>query len=94
MHYHLYTVMVDADCCGVSRDAFLEAMTAQNIGVGRALPFIPEHPYYRERYGWRPDDFPMARRIGVQTVSLPLSPALNDADVDDVIEGVRRAVRA
>ena len=90
--YHLYTVMVDKERCGIARDDFLDAMTAQNIGVGVHYLAIPEHPYYRKRYGWRPGDFPEARRIGRQTVSLPLSPALNDADVEDVIEGVHRVV--
>lgn len=90
--YHLYTVMVDEERCGVSRDAFLEAMTEQNIGVGVHYLSIPEHPYYRERYGWRPDYFPEALRIGRQTVSLPLSPALSDSDVGDVIAAVRKVL--
>jgi len=90
--YHLYTVMVNEDLCGTERDAFLEAMTAQNIGVGVHYLAIPEHPYYRERYGWRPGDFAEALRIGRQTVSLPLSPALSDADVGDVIAAVREVL--
>ena len=89
---HLYTVLVDEERCGVARDPFLEAMTAQGIGVGVHYLAIPEHPYYRERFGWRPDDYPAARRIGRQTVSLPLSPALNDADVTDVVRAVRRVL--
>ena len=89
---HLYTVLVDEERCGVARDPFLEAMTAQGIGVGVHYLAIPEHPYYRERFGWRPDDYPAARRIGRQTVSLPLSPALSDADVADVVRAVRRVL--
>ena len=91
---HLYTVMVDEERCGIARDDFLDAMTAQNIGVGVHYLALPEHPYYRERYGWRLGDFPEAWRIGRQTASLPLSPALKDADVEDVIEGVHRVVGA
>jgi len=89
---HLYTVLVDEERCGVARDPFLEAMTAQGIGVGVHYLAIPEHPYYRERFGWRPGDYPAAQRIGRQTVSLPLSPALNDADVTDVVRAVRRVL--
>ena len=88
--FHLYTVLVDEERCGVARDAFLEAMTAHSVGVGVHYLSIPEHPYYRERFGWRPDDFPEAQRIGRQTVSLPLSPALSDDDVTDVVRAVRR----
>jgi len=90
--YHLYTVLVDEERCGISRDAFLEAMTKQNIGVGVHYLSIPEHPYYRENFGWRPGDYPVAQRIGRQTVSLPLSPALSDADVDDVVAAVRKVL--
>jgi dTDP-4-amino-4,6-dideoxygalactose transaminase len=89
---HLYTVLVDEERCGVARDLFLEAMTAQGIGVGVHYLAIPEHPYYRERFGWRPGDYPAAQRIGRQTVSLPLSPALGDGDVADVVRAVRRVL--
>lgn len=83
--YHLYTLMIDEARCGVSRDAFLEAMTAHKIGVGVHYLSIPEHPYYQERFGWRPDDYPQAMQIGRQTVSIPLSPKLSNGDVEDVI---------
>jgi dTDP-4-amino-4,6-dideoxygalactose transaminase len=87
---HLYTILVDPARAGVSRDGFLEAMTAHNIGVGVHYLSIPEHPYYRERFGWRPEEFPHAARIGRSTVSIPLSAKLTDADVDDVIEAIHR----
>ena len=45
---HLYTLLIDEQRTGVTRDAFLEAMTRQNIGVGVHYLSIPEHPYYRE----------------------------------------------
>jgi len=86
--YHLYTILVDESRTGISRDDFLEAMTRQNIGVGVHYRSIPEHPYYRSTFGWRPEDYPNASRIGRQTVSLPLSPKLSDEDVEDVIRAV------
>lgn len=92
--YHLYTVLVDQQAPGVSRDRFLDAMTRENIGVGVHYLSIPEHPYYQERFGWRPEDYPHAMRIGRQTVSLPLSPFLNDSDADDVIMAVRKVLGA
>ena len=86
--YHLYTVLVDRDRTGISRDEFLNAMTAHNIGVGVHYLGIPEHPFYQQKFGWRPEDTPHATRVGRQTVSLPISARLTDADVDDVIEAV------
>lgn len=88
--YHLYTLMIDEARCGVSRDAFLEAMTREGIGVGVHYLSVPELTYYQQRFGWRPDAWPHAMRAGRQTVSIPLSARLTDADVDDVIAAVRR----
>jgi dTDP-4-amino-4,6-dideoxygalactose transaminase len=84
--FHLYTILVDIETSGISRDAFLDAMTRQNIGVGVHYLSIPEHPYYQKTFGWRPEDYPHAMRIGRQTVSLPISAKLSDGDVDDVIK--------
>jgi dTDP-4-amino-4,6-dideoxygalactose transaminase len=63
-----------------------------NIGTGVHYRAIPEHRYYRERFGWRGEHTPNAWRIGRQTVSLPLSPRLTDEDVTSVIEAVREVV--
>lgn len=87
--YHLYTILVDEAKTGISRDAFLSAMHALHIGTGVHYLSIPEHPYYRERFGWRPEAYPNAQRIGQQTVSLPLSPKLTDSDARDVVEAVK-----
>lgn len=87
--FHLYTVLVDPELCGLERDDFIRALQAANIGVGVHYLSIPEHPYYQESYGWRPNDFPNAMRIGRQTVSLPLSPKLSDDDVAYIINVVQ-----
>ncbi|MFQ5401644.1 MAG: DegT/DnrJ/EryC1/StrS family aminotransferase [Anaerolineae bacterium] len=87
--YHLYPILVDEAVCGISRDDFMAAMTRLNIGVGVHYLSIPEHPFYQERFGWRPEDTPHAMKIGRQTVSLPLSPKLSNGDVEDVITAVR-----
>jgi dTDP-4-amino-4,6-dideoxygalactose transaminase len=86
--YHLYTILVDEQAAQISRDAFLAAITAHNIGVGVHYMSIPEYPFYQKTYGWRPENYPVAMRIGRQTVSLPLSARLSDQDVTDVIHAV------
>jgi len=90
--YHLYTILIDEEKTGISRDGFLNAMTANNIGVGVHYLSIPEHPYYQKTFGWKPEDYPHAMRIGRQTLSLPLSAKLTDEDVGDVVEAVRVVV--
>lgn len=86
--HHLYTILIEEARAGISRDAFLDAMTARNIGVGVHYLSIPEHPVYQEKFGWRPEDYPNAMRTGRQTVSLPLSAKLADDEVLRVIEAV------
>lgn len=88
--YHLYTILVDKERSGIGRDAFLDAMTSRNIGVGVHYLSIPEHPYYQNTFGWKPEDYPNAMRIGRQTASLPISAKLEDKDVEDVIGAVVR----
>ncbi|MHC4158900.1 MAG: DegT/DnrJ/EryC1/StrS family aminotransferase [Planctomycetota bacterium] len=90
--YHLYTIMIDEEKCGISRDEFLDAMTAHNIGVGVHYLSIPDHPYYQKIFSWKPEKYPYAMRIGRQTVSIPLSAKLTDQDVADVIEAVKRVL--
>src|SRR6185437_14948052 len=86
--YHLFTVMVDEARCGISRDDFLNAMNACRIGTGVHYLSVPEHPYYQQHFGWKPEQWPNAMRLGRQTVSLPLSPKLTDADAERVIDAV------
>jgi dTDP-4-amino-4,6-dideoxygalactose transaminase len=87
---HLYTIMLDPRRCGMRRDDFLNAMNAARIGTGVHYLAIPEHPYYQQRFGWRAEQWPHAMKLGRETVSLPLSPALSERDVDRVIDTVRR----
>ena len=87
--YHLFTIGIDGHRCGIERDAFLDAMTAARIGVGVHYLSVPEHPYYQKRFGWTPEAFPHAMRVGRQTVSLPLTPKLTDGDVERVVKAVR-----
>lgn len=81
--------MIDPGACGIHRDAFLDGMNKLRIGTGVHYLSIAEHPYYQDRFGWRPESVPNAMRIGRETVSLPLSPQLADADVERVIAGVQ-----
>jgi len=83
--WHLFVLRLR----GVDRDRFVAAMTARKVGT--SVHFIPLHlhPYWRGRYGWRPEDFPAALASYRRSVSLPIFPRMADADVDRVIEAVR-----
>ncbi len=87
--YHLYTILIDKERCGIARDDFLDLMTRAGIGVGVHYLSIPEHPYYQKRFGWQAEAWPNAMRVGRSTVSLPLSARLNEDDVQRIIDAVR-----
>lgn len=89
---HLYTLMVDQDHCGLTRDEFMQRLYRLNIGTGVHYVGVHLHPYYRERFGFTEQDFPNATWISMRTVSIPLSPKLTDVDVQDVIDAVRSIV--
>lgn len=91
--YHLFTVLIDEKKTGVSRDQFLKEMTRRSIGVGVHYLSIPEHPYYRKKFGWKPVNYPFAMRTGQQTVSLPLSAKLTDDQVGRIIETVKEILQ-
>ena len=63
-------------------------MIKRKIVVGVHYQPIPEHPYYQETFGWNSEDYPHALKYGTETVSLPLSPKLTEADVNDVVEAI------
>ena len=80
---HLYQVLLEPDA-PLSRDELLQGLTELNIGTGVHYRAVHLHPYYRERYGLAPEDFPVANTISERTLSLPLGPSVTDADQDDV----------
>ena len=91
---HLYTLLVDIDRLRVGRDQIVEDLKQEGIGTGIHFISLHLHPYYRDRFGFSPDDFPEARHISERTISLPLSARLTAQDVDDVIAAVRKTLLA
>jgi dTDP-4-amino-4,6-dideoxygalactose transaminase len=87
---HLYTILIDTEAIGKSRDHVLDELIRLNVGTGVHYTALHLHRYYRERFDFREGMFPHAEWIGQRTLSLPLSTKLTDKDVGDVIDAVRR----
>lgn len=87
--YHLFTAFVEPERMSISRDAFLSALNAQGIGAGVHYLSVAEHSFYQEKYAWQPDMWPVAMKLGRNTVSLPLSAALSEHDYSKVVAAVR-----
>ena len=86
---HLYTLLIDETVAGMTRDQFLQALHRNGVGCGVHYRALHVHPYYRNRFGFSPNDFPNAFYVGEHTISLPLSPHLTDDQVARVIAVVR-----
>lgn len=89
---HLYVIRLRLEALRIDRSRFVEELRALNIGT--SVHFIPIHlmTYYRDRYRFKPEDFPIANAAFQRIISLPLSPHLADRDVEDVIEAVTQTV--
>ena len=86
--WHLYILRLNLDRLRIDRARFIEELKARKIGV--SVHFIPLHlhPYYRQTYGYKPEDFPIAYREYLRMISLPIYSKMSDQDVQDVIEAV------
>lgn len=87
--WHLFPIRIKPGALKISRDEFIEGMRKRNIGT--SVHFIAVHTftYYREKYGFKDGDFPVAFGESERLVSLPLHPGLSDGDVGDVVGAVR-----
>src|SRR5690606_19591899 len=73
---------------GLDRNSFVDELKERNIGF--SVHYRPLHmmSYYREKYGFAPDQFPVAKDAYERMVSLPLHPRLTEDDITDVISTV------
>jgi dTDP-4-amino-4,6-dideoxygalactose transaminase len=87
--FHLYAVEIGPDF-GCSRKRFVNAMHAENIGVQVHYVPLHYHPYFQREFGYERGAYPNAEALYERIVSLPLFPAMDDSDITDVIQAVRR----
>ena len=91
--WHVFTPLLPLTQRRISRAEFIEAMKARGIGVGVHYPAIHLFSAYRA-LGYREGQFPNAERIGRETVTLPLFPAMTPADVERVVAATNDILRS
>ena len=86
--WHLYMLRLNLEQLRIDRAQFL--IELKNRNIGSSVHFIPLHihPYYRETYGYKPEDFPVAYREYSREISLPIYSKMSDQDISDVISAV------
>ena len=87
--WHLYPIRVKPP---VDREEVYRALRAEGLGVN--VHYIPVHlhPYYRERFGYRGGEFPVAEAAYHQLISLPMFHGMTDDDVEDVTTAVAKVM--
>jgi dTDP-4-amino-4,6-dideoxygalactose transaminase len=90
--WHMFQVLIDFPAQGMTRPEFQARMAERGICSGVHYPCIPGLAYYRSQ-GYRAEDTPVAARVGRETVTLPLFPAMTDADVARVCQELRDLLR-
>jgi perosamine synthetase len=90
--WHLYPIRLDAAKLTCDRGQIFRALRAENIGVNVHYIPIHFHPYYRDRFGYKQGDFPVAEDAYARLLSLPMFHGMSDQDVDDVIHAVKKVV--
>jgi dTDP-4-amino-4,6-dideoxygalactose transaminase len=89
---HLFMVTLRSDRLRIDRDGFASALRQENVGSGVHYRGLHLQPYYRERYGLRPEDLPVATFVSEHVLSLPLFPTMSDDDVLTVVEAVEKLI--
>jgi dTDP-4-amino-4,6-dideoxygalactose transaminase len=90
--WHMFQVLIDFPAQGMTRPEFQARMADRGIGIGVHYPCIPGLAYYRSQ-GYRAEDTPVAARVGRETVTLPLFPAMSDDDIPRVCRELRALLR-
>ncbi len=90
--WHLYPIRLDLAKLSGGRAEVFRALRAENIGVN--VHYIPVHlhPYYKEQFGYRGGEFPMAEAAYESLISLPMFHGMSDGDVEDVVRAIEKVI--
>ena len=88
--WHLYPIRVDTTKLSADRGQLFHALRSENIGVN--VHYIPVHlhPYYRDQFGYKGGECPVAEGAYEQLISLPMFHGMNEQDVEDVLSAVKK----
>ncbi len=90
--WHLYPIRLNLETLTADRRQVFRALRAENIGVNVHYIPVHRHPYYRDRFGYRGGEYPIAEDAYERLISLPMFHSMSDEDVEDVIRAVNKVV--
>ena len=90
--WHLFVLRL-SDAASITRDEVIQQLS--DAGIGTSVHYVPLHrqPYWRDRYGLRPEQFPVADAAYQHMFSIPLFTAMSDAEQERIITALRQIVQ-
>lgn len=92
--WHLYPIRFELGRMSAGRAEIFRALRAENIGVNVHYIPVHYHPYYRQRFGYKGGEFPVAEAAYEALISLPMFHGMKDEDVEDVVAAVKKVIAA
>jgi perosamine synthetase len=87
--WHLFPIKLRLDHLSICRDSFVKKLKRAGITCSVHWRPLHLHPYYREKFGWEPQDFPVATAVWKRLISLPIFPGMHESEVQHVIDTVK-----
>lgn len=92
--WHLYPIRLKLEGLSTGRTEVFRALRAENLGVNVHYIPVHQHPYYRERFGYKGGEYPVAEDAYERLISLPMFHSMTDRDIEDVIAAVGKVCEA
>ncbi len=90
---HLYRILIKPEKLNCNRNEFIHILQKENIGSGIHYPALHTSIYYKKQFNYQEGMFPITEKVGENTISLPLSPYMNEKDVNDTIIAIEKVIR-
>lgn len=88
--WHLFPVRLRLERLTIDRNGFVDQLSASGVASSVHWRPLHLHPYYRETFGWKADDFPVATAEWQRLVSLPIFPGMRDEELEHAISTITR----
>ncbi|MCX6917264.1 MAG: DegT/DnrJ/EryC1/StrS family aminotransferase [Verrucomicrobia bacterium] len=90
--WHLYVLRLKLDRLKIDRGQFITEL--QQRGISASVHWLPlhMHPYYRETYGYAPQDLPMACSLYPEIITLPLYPDMSEGELAYVCDSIKEII--
>ncbi len=87
--WHLFPIKLNLDDLSINRNEFIQELKREGVGCSVHWRPLHLHPYYQEKFDWRPEHFPIATALWQRLISLPIFPGMVDEEIEHVIGSIK-----